>query len=122
MSDEVRVTSATGGQKGSKLARFDLIPAEALWKVAELYGKGAEKYDDHNWRRGYPWSLSLAALERHLYKVKAGEDYDNHEPDCPEGCKDHTEMPHLTCIVFHGLALLTFMEEQPEFDDRFKRP
>lgn len=37
-------TSATGGQKGSKPARFDLIPTEPLWMLAELYGKGAEKY------------------------------------------------------------------------------
>src|SRR5690625_7397406 len=62
---EVRVTSDTGGQKGSKKARFDLIPVVPLWEVAEVYGKGAEKYEDRNWERGYDWSLSFAALRRH---------------------------------------------------------
>lgn len=108
--EEVRVTSTTGGQKGSKLARFDLIPAEALWQVAELYGVGAAKYAPWNWRKGYDWSLSIAALERHLSLFKSGEDIDS-----------ETGMPHLTSIVFHALTLLTFMREQPDFDDRWKK-
>jgi len=107
--DEVRVTSSTGGQKGKKLARFDLIPPRALWQVAELYGKGAEKYEDWNWRKGYPWSLSIAALERHLSLFKQGEEYDSET-----GCA------HLASVVFHALALLTFMDEHRQFDDRFQ--
>ena len=109
MGDEVRITSSTGGQKGRKLARFDLIPQEALWRVAELYGKGAEKYDDWNWRKGYAWSLSIGALMRHLSLFLQGEDYDQET-----GCH------HLTAVVFHSMTLLTFEVEHPEFDDRFK--
>ena len=106
---EVRlVNEQTGGEKGTKLARFDLIPGEAMWTVAEHYGIGAEKYADNNWRRGYNWSLSLAALERHLQQFKAGEDYD-----------DETGSPHMAAVVFHALALLTFMDEHPELDDRW---
>jgi hypothetical protein len=106
--EEVRVTSSTGGQKGKKLARFDLLPPEALRQVAELYGKGAEKYDDHNWRRGYDWSLSFGAMMRHAWAFWNGEEID------PEtGC------PHLTSVIFHALSLLTFMDEQRGFDDRF---
>lgn len=108
-SEEVRVTSKTGGQKGTKPARFGLIPPMALWKVAELYGKGAEKYDDWNWRKGYDWHLSYDAMQRHLALFWSGEDID------PE-----TGMPHLACAAFHCLTLLTFMDEHPEFDDRFK--
>ena len=106
---EVRVTSSTGGQKGSKLARFDLIPQEALWAVAELYGKGAEKYDDWNWRKGYSWSLSIAALMRHLSLFLQGQDYD-----------EETGCHHLTAVIFHAMTLITFGKEHPEFDDRFK--
>ena len=109
MSDEVRVTSSTGGQKGRKPARFGLIPGEALWKVAELYGKGAEKYDDRNWERGYDWSLSFDALQRHAWQFWNGEDND------PE-----SGMPHMASVVFHALALLTFAERHAEFDDRPK--
>lgn len=108
VTQEVRVISSTGGEKGKKLARFDLIPKKALWKVAELYGKGAEKYDDHNWRRGYPYSLSQAALERHYALWVEGQDYD-----------DETGCHHLAAVIFHALSLITFEEEHPEMDDRF---
>lgn len=106
---EVRITNeVTGGQKGSKLARFDLIPAEALKQVAEHYGRGAKKYADNNWRKGYNWSLSLAALERHLNAFKSGEDFD-----------EETTSNHMAAVVFHALALLTFYDEHPELDDRW---
>jgi 5'(3')-deoxyribonucleotidase len=106
---EVRVTSPTGGQKGKKLARPSLIPKGALRRVAELYGRGAEKYDDWNWRKGYNFSLSMDALERHYYAWSEGEQLD------PEtGCH------HLAAVVFHALSLITFEEEHPEFDDRWK--
>jgi len=107
--EEVRKTSVTGGQKGQKLARFDLIPWDALWEVAELYGKGALKYDDRNWEKGYEWSLSLGALGRHLALFMSGEDFD------PE-----TGSPHMAAVAFHALAILRFMKEHPEFDDRGK--
>jgi hypothetical protein len=45
VSTEVRVVDPnTGGEKGAKLARFDLLPPGPLHHVAELYGKGAQKY------------------------------------------------------------------------------
>lgn len=106
---EVRTTSATGGQKGVKPARHSLIPAEALNILAELYGKGAEKYADHNWRKGYEWSKSYDSMQRHATSFWAGEDID---PD--------TGMPNLACVAFHAFTLMIFANEQPQFDDRYK--
>lgn len=108
-SGEIRTTSSTGGEKGTKPERFDLIPIGALAQVARLYGRGAEKYAAHNWRRGYEWSKSYAAMQRHATQFWNGEDTD------PE-----MQLPHLASVAFHALALLTFMEEQPGFDDRYK--
>jgi len=108
---EVRTTSSTGGEKGTKPERFDLIPVEAMSLVAQLYGKGAEKYAAHNWRKGYEWSKSYAALQRHANAFWSGEDLD------PE-----MQLPHMASVVFHALTLITFMSEQPGFDDRFKMP
>ncbi len=31
--------------------RYDLIPAELLKRLAELYSRGAEKYDESNWKK-----------------------------------------------------------------------
>ena len=96
---EIRVVdSQTGGEKTQKIARFDLLPMDALWVVAEVYGVGARlKYSDRNWERGYAWGLSVGALLRHLALWCRGETYDK------ETC-----LRHLAQVVWHGLALLTF--------------
>lgn len=109
-SGEVRVTNEiTGGQKGTKPARFGLLPWDQLWKVAELYGKGAEKYDDNNWRKGYDWSLSIDALGRHFAEFMSGQ-----KADPETGCHP------LTSVVFHALALLYFEDAHPELDNRYR--
>lgn len=108
--EEVRSVSETGGEKGVKSERYDLIPVGAMATVAQLYGKGADKYAAHNWRKGYEWSKSYAALQRHATAFWEGEDLD------PE-----MQLPHMASVVFHALTLITFMQEQPGFDDRFIR-
>lgn len=87
----------TGGLKGSKLARFDLVPPEANWALAEHYGKGCAKYEDRNWEKGYKWGLSVAALQRHLHQWLQGESYD------PE-----TGSHHLIAVAWHAFALFIF--------------
>ena len=108
MYPEVRTTSATGGEKGVKPERYDLIPKLPLDVVARIMGYGAEKYADHNYRKGYEWSKSYAALMRHLTAFWDGEDLD------PE-----SGLPHLGHAMFHCMALLIFAEEHPEYDDRY---
>lgn len=108
MKEEVRIVNeATGGEKGQKGQRYDLIPWNALDQVAEVYAAGANKYADHNWRLGYDWSLSFASLIRHAKAFWEGESID-------EEMGTH----HLGAVVFHALALLTFEVEHPELDDR----
>jgi len=116
---EVRITNAkTGGQKGSKLARFDLVPEGPLWELAELYGRGASKYADDNWRKGYSWRLSFAACQRHLWQFWSGEDAIQQvagaEPDPTVGTK------HVIAAAWHCLALAWFMEHRKDHDDRPK--
>lgn len=104
---EVRTTSATGGQKGVKPQRYDLLPKDALDAISEVFAFGAEKYDSHNWRKGYEWSKSYAALMRHATQFWGGEDNDA-----------ETGLPHMTSVAFHAMALLEFMETHRDFDDR----
>ncbi len=105
---EVRtVNPTTGGQKGSKLARYDLIPVGPLTELAEHYGRGSLKYDDRNWELGYAWGLSYAALLRHVTSFWGGEDID------PE-----TGGPHLAAVAWHALALREWAKTHPELDDR----
>lgn len=80
---EERTTSSTGGQKGVKLQRFDLIPARPLQLLAEHYGKGARKYAEHQWRQGYEYGKSFSAMQRHQWAWLAGQSHDvcANEPD-----------------------------------------
>lgn len=109
LAGEVRTTSSTGAQKGVKPEAYALLPVEALAEVARHYGKGAEKYSAHNWRRGYEWSKSYSALQRHANAFWSGEDIDV-----------ETGSHHMAGVVFHALSLITFGREHPEFDDRWK--
>lgn len=108
------VNKETGAMKGQKLERFDLLPAEPLRQVARHYGIGSKKYStegtsdgDRNWERGYDWSLSYGAMQRHLNAFWNGEDLD-----------EETQSPHLAAAGFHVLALLEFAKTHPELDDR----
>ena len=107
-TQEFMVTDpVTGGQKGSKLARFDLLPYDVLTLVAEHFGKGAAKYEDRNWERGYDWGLSMAALQRHLAAFWDGEDVD-----------EETGSFHLQAVIFHAMALLAFQIRDIGTDSR----
>lgn len=106
--EKIVVNETTGGAKGAKEARFSLIPKEQLWEVARLYNFGATKYAPNNWRKGYDWSLSMDALERHLTMFwEMRESYD-----------EETNCHHLASVVFHALALMYFEKRHPDLDDR----
>jgi hypothetical protein len=105
---EVRMCDPeTGGQKGVKEARFDLIPADALWELARVFGRGAKKYAERNWERGYNWGFSYGALQRHLNKFWMGEEID-----------EESGLPHLAHAAWHCLVLLAFCLRKKGKDDR----
>lgn len=129
---EVRFTSETGGQKGDKPEQFDQISPEVEMLVAEHFGKGAAKYDRHNFRKGYPWRLCYNALRRHLAAFWAGEEYDvcpadhhgckgDHTPDeHGETCENHTGSLHIVAVIWHAMVLTEFYLHHKEFDDRYR--
>lgn len=128
LAGETRVTDPkTGGQKGVKLERFDLVPWEPLTALARLYGKGAIKYEPDNWRRGYAWRLSLGGMLRHVALWAVGKSWDT-----ADGTKDgpiehdeagkpiHTGEHHLTCAAWHCFTLYVFETQNLGTDDRAK--
>lgn len=108
MSTETRIVDPnTGGEKGQKPERYDLIPWRAMDEVARVYAFGAKKYADDNWLKGYSWRLSLGALFRHVACFAARQDVD------PE-----SGLHHLAHAVFHCLCLITFGMRNLGTDDR----
>jgi len=95
---EVRVVDpVSGGEKGMKSARFSLIPTEMLWALAGHYGRGSKKYGDRNWEKGYKWSLTCDAMERHYNQFRMGETID-----------EETGSHHLIAAISHLVALYIF--------------
>jgi len=106
--EEIISESVTGGKKGVKLARFDLIPTRALYALAEHYGKGCRKYGDRNWENGVEWGKGYAALQRHATLFWDGT------------ASDDEGNSHLIAVAFWAMALYTYSTD-PKYsglDDR----
>lgn len=88
--------------------RMDLLPPEALREIAEVLGVGAQKYDAHNWRKGFAYSRLTAAALRHLFAWVGGENKD------PESGKSH--LAHAACCL---MFLITFEQTNTGTDDRY---
>lgn len=106
-SEERIIDPVTGGEKGQKLERYDLIPVQALAEVARVYGKGAQKYAERNWERSYAWSLSYGAMLRHANQFWGGESTDA-----------ESQRQHLGAVIFHAMALMEFDRLGIGTDDR----
>lgn len=106
---EVRTVSATGGEKGRKQAELGSVDPLALLTLAEVSGFGARKYAAFNYLKGYDWSLSFNALQRHALAFWNGEDID-----------EESGLPHMGHAAWHALALVSFLSRGLGTDDRFK--
>ncbi len=87
------------GVKARKLARFDLMPFDALWEVAEVLGWGATNRGDseRNWEKGLVAGDLVAAAFRHLSQWASGEELDE------ETGRSH--LAHATCLLLFLRAL-----------------
>lgn len=88
--------------------RMDLLPPEALREIAAVLAMGAQKYDAHNWRKGFAYSRLIAAALRHLFAWVGGENKD------PESGKSH--LAHAACCL---MFLITFEQTSTGTDDRY---
>lgn len=108
-SEEIRVVDpTTGGVKGQKDCQLGALDPLALVEVGKVAGFGGIKYERYNFAKGYKWSLSYDALQRHLMAFWAGENTD------PE-----SKLSHVAHAAWHCLALLTFSLRNKGTDDRF---
>lgn len=108
MSSETIVTDPkTGGMKGSKEEALGDADPRALLELGRVYGFGRKKYSRLNYLRGYDWSLSYDAMQRHLNLFWADEELDT-----------ESGIHHLAHACWHTLALLAFAIHGLGTDDR----
>lgn len=84
------------GVKARKLARFDLLPFDVLWEVAEVLGWGATNRGntERNWEQGLVAGDCIAGIFRHVSQWASGEQED-----------EDTGKSHLA----HAICLLMFL-------------
>ncbi len=75
--------------------RYELIPVEALKRVAMLYASGAKKYSDDNWKKGMPYKRVLGSLLRHVHNFQEGD----------------VSEDHLAAVVFNAMAIMYYQEK-----------
>jgi len=71
---------STGSVRDTQVGkgRFDLIPTDALRRLAQHYENGARKYGDRNWEKGQPLGRYLDSAFRHLVNVLDGKTDEDH--------------------------------------------
>lgn len=106
---EVRITSETGGQKGQKPEQLHHLDPLALMYLAEVAAWGGQKYDDYNYLKGFDWSLSYDAGQRHQMLHWSGQDTD-----------EESGFYHVAHAAWHNLCQLAFMIRGIGTDDRPK--
>lgn len=74
--------------------RYDLLPREAIHRLAQLYERGAEKYDDRNWEQGMPLSEMVDSMLRHAFQAAAGMDDED----------------HFAAVMWNAAGVITFQE------------
>lgn len=99
--------SATKADTGKN--RLELWPVTPYEEIGLVLTWGAEKYADHNWRKGFVWSRVYGAALRHLYAWWKGEEKD------PESGFSH--LAHAACNI---IFLLEFTHTKRQLDDRYR--
>lgn len=88
----VHQTFESGAQRDSRdgKGRYDLLPAYAIQRLAQVYEKGAKKYAPRNWERGMPLHLFADSALRHTFQYL-------------DGARDEDHLAH---AVFNLLAII----------------
>lgn len=74
---------------------------------ANVFGYGAKKYASWNWCKGMKWSVPIACIGRHAFKII----YESEHVDIESG------LPHIGHILCNLVMLNTYMHSFPEGND-----
>ena len=96
-------------RKDAGKPRFDLLPPEPLFALADLYAQGAKKYSARGWEAGMSWGRCFGAMMRHAWKFWRGEDFD-----------EETGAHHMIAVMWNAAAIYTYFVRKIGTDDRYK--
>lgn len=88
--------------------KWSLVSWRALEPMVRVLMFGAQKYDDHNWKKGLSYVEITESLQRHLNAFIDGED------DDPESTLAH--VGHILCNAMFLSYMFLFRKDK---DDRY---
>lgn len=91
--------------------KWSLVSWKALAPMVRVLMFGAEKYDDHNWKKGLKYTEVCESLQRHLNAFIDGED------DDPE-----SKLSHVGHILCNAMFLSYMFLFKKDCDDRYIDP
>lgn len=107
--DSFNMKSIEGTKHDQDKPRVELLSRVALEEISKVMAFGANKYQEHNWRKGFKWTRLLGAAIRHVLAYLDGEDKD------PESGLSH--LAHAGCCI---MFLLEHEIKNLGEDDRYK--
>lgn len=111
MTGHIKTGPRSGVKHDGGKPLLALIPAHAIEEEGKVWTFGANKYGNHNWRKGLTYVRILSALLRHAFALVRGEDLD------PESGLHHGA--HIRCNA--GMLVDFYYEGRTELDDRYKK-
>jgi hypothetical protein len=88
--------------------KWSLVSWRALEPLVQVLMFGAEKYDDHNWKKGLKYTETCESLQRHLNSFLEGEDNDK-----------ESKISHVGHILCNAMFLSYMSMFRKDLDDRF---
>jgi hypothetical protein len=88
--------------------KWSLVSWRALEPLVQVLMFGAEKYDDHNWKKGLKYTETCESLQRHINSFLEGEDNDK-----------ESKISHVGHILCNAMFLSYMSMFRKDLDDRF---
>ena len=78
--DETKKVYESGATRSDPTGkgRWDLMPYEALHRLAERFEYGVERHGERNWEKGQPVSRCYSSALHHIYRYLAGMGDEDH--------------------------------------------
>ena len=103
--------STNGERENEGKLKWSLVSWKALEPMVRVLMFGAEKYDDHNWKKGLKYTETVESLQRHLNSFIEGIDKD-----------EESKIDHVGHILCNAMFLSYMYLFRKDLDDRFKDP
>jgi len=88
--------------------KWSLVSWKALEPMVRVLMFGAEKYDDHNWKKGLKYTEVCESLQRHLNAFSEGADND-----------EESKISHVGHIMCNAMFLSYMYLFKKDMDDRY---